>query len=124
MKNILLIVIVALLIAAGLSSCTNYQNPVEPVFVPGDSVKFNADILPIFNANCNKSGCHAPGGISPDLTPANAYNSLITYGYVDTDVPESSILYVKVNSGSMKTFAGPNDAPKILEWIKQGALNN
>lgn len=124
MKNILFVVITALLMAAGLSSCTNYQNPVEPVFIPGDSVRFANDILPIFNARCNNAGCHASGGIQPDLSPANAYNNLITFGYVDTDAAEQSIIYLELNSGSMKTFADANDAPKLLEWIKQGAQNN
>jgi Rieske Fe-S protein len=106
-----------------LASCTDYVIKPAKVVVP-DSVKFKANIIPIFNASCNHSGCHATGGHAPDLTPANAYTSLIFYGYVDTDNPESSIIYQKITTGSMKANATDQDRDLILKWIQQGALNN
>lgn len=106
-----------------LASCTDYVIKPAKVVVP-DSVKFNANIIPIFNASCNKPGCHATGGHAPDLSPANAYTSLIYFGYVDTDTPENSIIYQKITTGSMKGNATDQDRELILKWIQQGALNN
>lgn len=111
------------LMAGGMLACT-YETiePVETV-VP-DSVRFSDNLIPIFNKSCNTTGCHSKGGIPPDLTPENAYNSLIFFGYVDTDVPEESIVYQETSSGSMKKYATDQDRALILKWIEQGALNN
>ncbi|GHN00531.1 hypothetical protein WSM22_20200 [Cytophagales bacterium WSM2-2] len=114
---------VFVLVCGTLSSCTWDEVKPKKVVVP-DSVKFNLNIIPIFNANCAKSGCHIKGGQAPDLSAQNAYTSLIYFGYVDLDFPESSILYQKINTGSMKDKATDADRALILEWIKQGALDN
>jgi hypothetical protein len=90
-----------------------------------DVVSFSADVMPIFNNGCNTGVCHGPGATPPDLSEANAYNSLITGGYVDTDTPESSTLYVTMTTGSMRPYVqNPGDADIILAWIEQGAENN
>jgi hypothetical protein len=89
-----------------------------------DSVSFSANVLPIFDARCDNTGCHATGGIAPDLTTANAYTNLIVFGYVDTDLPEQSQLYLKMSTGSMAKFTSPGDADIVLKWIQQGALDN
>lgn len=123
MKKIFIFLVVAVTIAVGVSSCTYYENPVVPVVVP-DSVKFSANVLPIFDARCDNPGCHATGGIKPDLTAPNAYNSLTVYGYVDTEFPDQSTLYLKVHTGSMAKFTQPSDPEIILKWIQQGALDN
>ena len=111
------------LVGVILTSCTDYVIKPTKVVVP-DSVKFNANIIPIFNTSCNHAGCHSTGGHAPDLTPKNAYTSLIYYGYVDTDTPETSILYQKITTGSMKGNATDQDRELILKWIQQGASNN
>lgn len=123
MKKIVIFLIAAVAIAVGVSSCTYYENPVEPVVVP-DSVKFSVNILPIFDARCDNTGCHTAGGIKPNLSPTTAYSELITYGLVDTDVPDQSTLYIKVHTGSMAKFTAAGDADLILKWIQQGALEN
>lgn len=123
MKKILSFLIVAVAIAVGVSSCTYYENPVTIPAVP-DSVSFKANVLPIFDARCDNTGCHTTGGIKPNLSAATAYNDLITYGLVDTDVPDQSVIYVKVHTGSMAKFAAPGDADMILKWIQQGAQDN
>jgi hypothetical protein len=105
------------------ASCTDYVN-VKPAVVVPDSVMFSKNIIPIFNTSCNKSGCHSQGGQTPDLTAPNAHTSLIYFGYVDVDVPESSIIYQKITTGSMKSNATDQDRALILEWIKEGALDN
>ena len=91
-------------------------------------VGFAADILPIFNSSCNTSGCHNAGGKSPDLTAANAYNSLSTGNYFNVGNPVSSELYLWMTGkkGVPMPTTGINKDYNalILAWIKQGALNN
>ena len=92
-------------------------------------VSFQNDIIPIFNADCNFSGCHNTGGIHPDLTASEAYNSLISEDeLIDTDVPENSHLYIWVNGqGDLPMPPSGTDpfiSATILAWIEQGALNN
>ena len=101
-----------------LASCTYEEISPKKVDVP-DSVKFSTNIIPIFNASCNVTGCHNKGGIPPDLTPGNAYVSLTFFGYVDVDLPEQSILYKKITTGSMTNFASDQDRELILKWIQQ-----
>src|SRR6266702_6335739 len=122
-KGTLSWIFLSALLCVILASCTDYVIKPAKVVVP-DSVKFNANIIPIFNASCNHAGCHTTGGHAPDLSPANAYTSLIYFGYVDTDTPENSIIYQKITTGSMKANATDQDRELILKWIQQGALNN
>ena len=91
-------------------------------------VSYTGDIAPIFEKSCSLSGCHNAGGIAPDLSTANAYNSLINSDYLDLDNPENSKLYGFV-SGSLTPVmpvsgVDPEIAATILAWIKQGAQNN
>lgn len=91
-------------------------------------VSFSKDIVPIFNQSCNSSGCHNAGGVSPDLTPANAYNSLNSGNYINVASPEDSELYrwMRGQRGLPMPLSGPdaNYNATVLAWIKQGALNN
>ena len=91
-------------------------------------VSFAADIIPIFDASCNGSGCHNKGGKTPDLTSSNAFNSLTIGNYVNTGTPESSELYLWM-TGKKASPMPPNGINKdynalVLAWIKQGAQNN
>jgi hypothetical protein len=72
------------------------------------------------------SGCHAAGGIAPDLSPGNSYNDLYAHNLIDLVNPEKSELYLKVaTGGSMAKYAPPGDPDDlILKWIKEGGLNN
>jgi len=93
---------------------------------PMDSVRFSADIIPIFNTSC--VSCHAPGATSPDLTPANAYNNLtaIPGQYINLATPASSLLYTYLSESTSSHYGVANQAEqeKILAWIQQGAKNN
>lgn len=124
------IVLLFLAVAMGLSlypSCTkDYLVPVV-VDIP-DTVSFSQYIIPIFNENCNASGCHSSGGVAPDLSSVNAWSDLWLYGLVDTVDDESSILYQRMYSTSNPMppsgkLPGGEDQ-LVLEWIKQGAQNN
>lgn len=123
LKELIHYILIAIAVSGALASCTYEEIKPQKVEVP-DSVKFSVNIIPIFNTSCNKSGCHNKGGIPPDLSEENAYTSLIFFGYVEVDVPESSILYEKIITGSMKINATDQDRALILEWIKQGAQDN
>lgn len=91
-------------------------------------VSFANDIIPIFNSSCNISGCHSAGGKSPDLTVANAYNSLKNGGYISTSDPQTSELYLWMSGkrGTPMPVGGINKDfnSLILAWIKQGAQND
>ncbi len=120
MKQIVYLCAFACLI---LVSCTSdVIEPKEPI-IP-DQVSFSANVQPLFSLSCNITGCHAPGGKSPDLSPGVAYENLSLYGLVDVDAPASSTIYVKITTGSMKQYAKTGDAEIILKWIEQGALDN
>jgi hypothetical protein len=125
MKKILLIIIALTGIMAMQSCQYDWMDPVDYVPPPpGDSTSFSLKIIPIFDANCNAS-CHATGGISPDLSPANAYTDLFAKNQIDTATPENSNLYIKCASGgSMNKYCQPGDPETILQWIKEGAKNN
>jgi hypothetical protein len=98
---------------------------VEPDNVPiVTKVSFSGDVVPIFNSSCNFPGCHSAGAVSPDLTPDNAYQSLLTNDMVNTENPGSSELYTSMNNGSMKKYSTPDKTKIILAWIEQGALDN
>jgi hypothetical protein len=104
---------------------TVYSETGEEVTRP---VSFATDIIPIFNASCNTSGCHNTGGKAPDLSPSNAYNSLQNGNYVNTSAPESSELYLWMTGkkGTPMPVSGINKDYNslVLAWIKQGAQNN
>ncbi len=107
-----------------LSACTS-KTIVYPSASTGP-VSFSKDVLTLFTSNCALSGCHVTGGIPPDLSAGNAYNSLISGGYVNTGTPQQSPIYtVVISSGAMNSHL-PNfsDQQVILNWIKQGAKND
>ena len=91
------------------------------------TMSFKNDIMPIFNASCNISGCHN-GQVAPNLLPDKAYNSLINGNYINTSNPQASELYqwMKGNRSQPMPLSGPNKTynDKVLAWITQGALNN
>ena len=106
-----------------LSSCEYEWIQLEKKPIP-ENVSFANDVIPIFNDGCNTNVCHGPGSKPPDLSPENAYNSLIDGAYVDTTTPEASIIYTTIKNGSMATFTNPGDESIVLAWIQQGAKNN
>jgi len=92
------------------------------------TVTFSNDIIPLFTKNCALSGCHVTGGHVPDLSTANAYNSLKIGNYVNTNDPANSVIYLWL-TGKKSTQMPPGGLNKdinalVLAWIKQGANNN
>lgn len=93
------------------------------------TVSFNTDIVPLLTENCAKSGCHN-GSISPDLSAANAYNSLVNGNFVNTATPSNSLVYLWLTGKESATMPlGASNNPSningyILAWITQGAGKN
>jgi len=123
MKTLKYLMIVAL---AGFILCSCEYEWIVPDKVPiPDVVSFSSDVMPIFNNGCNTTICHGAGAEPPDLSEGNAYNSLIAGGYVDTDTPEASIIYISMTTdGSMERYVQTGDDDLVLAWIEQGALDN
>jgi hypothetical protein len=113
-----------------LSRCYSDQFEPEPIIIdPVDTISFSMDIVPIFVSSCNLSICHAAGAVAPDLTPANAYNSLVNGGYIDTMDPTQSELYFwLIGDGGREIMptAGRDEEliDLVLGWMQQGALDN
>ncbi|NLN95025.1 MAG: hypothetical protein GX128_02505 [Bacteroidales bacterium] len=107
-----------------LPSC-QYEFIEEDAPDPNKEYSFKDDILPIFEAKSCTS-CHRSGSTYPDLTPTNAYNSIVP-NLVNLSNPESSKIYsyphpATTTHGFQKYSTA--QANIILEWIKQGAINN
>ncbi len=112
-----------------VSSC-QYKFIVEPEPPPpGDTISFKNDLLPIWNDGDYCTACHTTGGQKPDLTPDNAYNSIMGMsGVVVTSDPPSSLIYLfpspsNTKDHTWKKYKSGDDAI-VLKWIEQGAKNN
>jgi hypothetical protein len=114
-----LAVIIVISAIGGLSSCEKYTYMPE-VVNPTDSVHFQAEIQPIFTANC--ISCH--GAIkAPDLRDGHSYEALTKGGYVNLP-GETSKLYTKMIGAEHTPRSSDVDKQKVLIWINQGAHNN
>lgn len=109
----------------GIASC-QYKFIVEPVPVPPDpedTISFSQEIVPIWSEQGCIS-CHN-GGQSPDLTPDNAYNSIMGSNLVDIANPELSIIYTyPAPDGDHYAKHTTSQSLLILTWIEQGAQDN
>ena len=110
-----------------MTSCQKEYIVLEVIEVP-DTVSFSEHVVPIFEEKCNTKGCHVRGAEPPDLTPENAHFELTITGLVNTDDPESSVLYQKLITKvkPMPPEETLHEAKQqiILQWIVQGALDN
>ena len=103
----------------GLASCEKYTY--MPVVInPVDTVHFEAEIQPIFDAKC--ISCHTSIR-NPDLREGKSYESLTSGGYVNQP-GVSSKLYTKMTGAEHTPRSTDVDKQKVLIWINQGAHNN
>ena len=119
-KNTCLLTLFSILFTLFIFSCEEYKYE-PPSIDPDEEVSFQEDILGIFDEN-NCAGCH-PSASPPDLSPANAHESLLD-GYVNTGSPEESTIYTKFEDGHVGLDTKSIELQTILSWIKQGAQNN
>jgi hypothetical protein len=128
MSKKLIILLAAAACITSFSAC--YKDIISPGQDPNgppQQVSFSGDIVPLLSTNCALAGCHdATPAHKPSMTAENAYNAILSGGYVNTVVPLSSTIYSEVKSGSMPPAGAlkASDTQKILDWIRNGAPNN
>ena len=109
-----------------LISCTHKS----PVIIP--DVSFKNDIVPVFQASCALNGsCHLGANntnLQVNLDSGAAYNTIIAKQLINTSNPTASLLYVELSNGIMPKAPyralSSIQVSLILDWIKQGGLNN
>ncbi|MEO7263344.1 MAG: c-type cytochrome domain-containing protein [Ferruginibacter sp.] len=91
-------------------------------------VCFQSEVLPIFQSNCAKSGCHDAASHQKGYT-LDSYNNIISEGIVPGRATNSKIYKVLFETGSDKMPPPPNadltSAQKAIigKWINEGAKN-
>jgi hypothetical protein len=127
MRRIVTYIVLFLIVGVVTTGC--YKDYILPETVtdpdgPPQFVSYNAELKPLFNTNCAKSGCHLAPAHHPYLNSEISYNELINGGFVNTLVPKESKLYIMIN-GEMKEFIpSATDRQKVYDWIRNGAPNN
>jgi hypothetical protein len=125
LKIILSIVVMALIFGGCAYNFIVEEEVIDPTDPDAPELSFSAEVAPIFESKC--TGCHQPGGQTPDLTAANAYSSLTSSGrYVNTSEPATSLIYTRPNPSNTDSHMkySEAEAAKVLTWITQGAKNN
>jgi mono/diheme cytochrome c family protein len=113
--------VIILAALAGLTSCEK-ASFAPPAVDPTATWHFQADIQPIFNANC--ISCHGATK-SPDLRDGKSYDALKKGGYINAPADAvTSKLYTKMSSSGHMARSTESDRLKVLYWITQGALKN
>ncbi len=88
-----------------------------------EEISFSKNIVPVFQASC--TSCHNGQVTSPDFTRTSAYAELINGNYISITNPETSTLITKIQSGHPYTGSVTDtEINRIVQWIKNGALNN
>lgn len=125
MKSFLKYFVPVLFIVSLLFVSCEYEFIVPEELPPVDTtvvVSFDTIIAPIFtDQGC--TACHS-GSTSPNLSPGNAYASIVP-ALVNTGNPELSTIYTRPHpdGGHFLTYT-PLQAQDVLQWITQGALDN
>ena len=126
MKNIRILIAITSL-ALVINGCYYDEEILEGDGGVPTNVSLVNDVQPIFDLNCNKSGCHdAAPSHDPSLVKENAYLALKQGGYINTTVAEQSVLYQVIAEGNMPPSGAlaQKDLNIILGWIREGAKNN
>ena len=125
--------ILLLIIAAFQYSC-KHEIPVSPTGnYPIDTITtgvcFQSDILPLFQSNCAKSGCH-DAATRTEGYQLNSYASIISRGINPGNAGSSKIYEVINDNDPGKVMPPPPNQPLtaaqkslIAAWITEGARN-
>ncbi len=127
MKKLITYLIVVMISLLGYSCYYDEPLPNLGLDGPPGFVSFQDDLIPIFNAKCNTSGCHdSQPSHNPSLVAGKAYNDIVNGGYINTIAPKSSILFTEVNGGNMPIGGQLNEVEikQILDWVRNGAPKN
>jgi hypothetical protein len=123
MKKKQLATLILGILIVGLVSCEYVTiTPNDPIVVPA-GVLFSTQIQPIFTA-ANCASCH-PALHQPDFGVGKTWSSLTTGGFITTEAPAESLLYVQVTAkDTHKNLLNAEQKALILKWIEEGAKNN
>ncbi len=127
MKPVTLVISLAILVLITLSGC--YKDVILPDVAvdpdgPPQAVSFSTDLAPLFDASCTDVGCHVSGGHKPYLTLDVSYQQIVNGGYVNTEIPKQSTLYIMINGEMREYMPSAADRQKVYDWIRNGAPNN
>ncbi|HYQ56937.1 MAG TPA: hypothetical protein VEP89_06265 [Draconibacterium sp.] len=121
LKTLLSLIVLAIIMSGCAYNFILEEEVVDPTDPDAPEVSFSTEIVPIFEAKCTT--CHN-GSRTPDLTPENAYNSLNSSRYINTDSPEESLIYTKPHPDGDHIPYSEAQAALVLTWIAQGAQPN
>ena len=99
-----------------------------PVSGPNNGVCFQSDVLPLFQSNCAKSGCHDAVSHKGDYV-LDSYANIFRDGIIPGNAVNSKIYTVLFESGSDRMPPPPNidltaqQKALIGQWINEGARN-
>jgi hypothetical protein len=127
MKRLLILTGMILAMGFYLTSC--YKDVILPDVAvdpdgPPQAVSFSTELAPIFNSHCALSGCHVSGNHKPYMSTDLSYQQIVNGGYVNTDIPKASILYIKINGEMKEYIPSATERQKVYDWIRNGAPNN
>jgi hypothetical protein len=128
MKNINLhrgTTVILFVLLAFTTGC--YYDSVVPPEIEVKDVIFSTQVEPIFYTDEKCTSCHIAGGTASflDLSQGIAFTSINDPKYIDVASPESSLIYTKPAPGQGHFKAYTNEeAAYVLQWIKEGAIDN
>ena len=127
MKRVLILFGLILTLGLFLTSC--YKDVILPEAAvdpdgPPQFVSYSADLAPLFNSSCALSGCHVEGGHKPYMKTDISYQQIVNGGFINTDLPKTSILYIEINGDMKEHIPSAKDRQKVYDWIRNGAPNN
>lgn len=127
MKRVLILFGLILTLGLFLTSC--YKDVILPETAvdpdgPPQQVSYSLELAPLFNSSCALSGCHVVGGHKPYMNTDISYQQIVNGGFVNTDIPKQSILYIEINGEMKEHIPSASDRQKVYDWIRNGAPNN
>ncbi len=126
-----MLIVVAAMVSGSVmvNSCVHQPYALPETQRTGDpGICFERDILPIFQSNCAKSGCHDASSHRRGLVLDN-YNNIVKEGIVPGNLPASKIwevIAIKEGGERMPKNGQPLSADaldKIKRWIIGGAID-
>lgn len=95
-----------------------------------DTVYFQNEVLPLLISSCATSGCHNAIDAEDGIVLID-YATVIKFGSINLEQPEESEIYEVLNDDGDDRMPPPPNSElsseqknTILNWIRQGALNN
>ena len=127
MKKIFLIA--GLIVMAGITMTGCYSDVIMPEKPkdpngPPQAVSYSNDLSPMFETKCALAGCHVSGGHHPYMTSDVSYHEIVNGGFVNTNVPDQSIIMIMLRGEMGQYMPSSADQQKVYDWIRNGAPNN